>query len=630
MAKKIHIAVVLVLIGCLFFAGGFSYYIFFNGDDNGPSEENDEIEIDDQISPYTNQGLIIEILRIRNRELLDKMLVFGTSWKNPPIFYYIVQVDGKEGNVKGNVGETGVYEMWDTMGLESSISFYAEEEQKESYVTIKIMEGISSGLMGLRTEDSVQQEIKVTYDYRTGRWTGDDYFMDKDGYGHYLGEKYEVWFNIYQSDFDHDGIPYWIEENILKTDPAIDDRTRDPDEDGIPSSWEYKWGYDPFMWDDHANLDPDIDGIENIEEYQMRKWFANPYQPDIFMETDGMQKKGILDFQHVFFEESQQMIIERFAQHGINVYIDDGWPDGPKNGGGEMVSFQKNIDDMIGKQMLSFYLHHFADERKGIFRYVLIGNQYSGFATPSEYTSFDAVHIGTGLKPTLIDRVGMIKLWFGPQRWLRLFVAQVVLHETGHTLGLIPITFPGNDILGPVGARYPNMDPYDYKKYLDEYQGIMNYKYIYNLQYFDYSDGSNGLPYDMNDWRHIYLPSFQIDVLMYEEPPDETFEDFEVIDDYPGVVLDGWEHNENLTKKYQLEYKKLAMVKNTDVDIQIFQWQNSSTHDKWDIKVFARPTVAPVHAVWSLVSEGKLNSDGTIHLYSQQDLIDEKYPLLTK
>jgi hypothetical protein len=117
---------------------------------------------------------------------------------------------------------------------------------------------------------------------------------------------------------------------------------------------------------------------------------------------------------------------------------------------------------------------------------------------------------------------------------------------------------------------------------------------------------------------------------MYEEPPDETFEDFEVIDDYPGVVLDGWEHNENLTKNYQSEYKKLAMVKNTDVDIQIFQWQNSSTHGKWDIKVFARPAVAPVHAVWSLISEGKLNSDGTIHLYSQQDLIDEKYPLLTK
>lgn len=628
MAKKIYIAVILILIGCLIFAGGFSYYILFTGDDTDNTEENDEPEIDDQISPYTNQGLIIEILRIRNRELLDKMLAFGTSWKNPPSFYYIVNVDGKEGNVKGNVGETGIYEMWDTMGLESSISFYIEEEQKESYVTISIMEEVSSGLMGLRTQDRVQQEIHVTYDYRTGRWQGDDYFKDKDGYGHYLGEKYEVWFNIYQSDFDHDGIPYWIEKNILNTDPTIDDRASDPDEDGIPSSWEYKWGYDPFLWDDHANLDPDIDGIENIEEYQMRKWLANPYQPDIFMETDGMQKRGILDFQHVFFEESQQMIIERFAQHGINVYIDDGWPDGPKNSGGEMVPFQKNLDDMIGKQMLSFYRHYFPDERKGIFRYVLIGNQHSGFSTPSEYTSFDAMHIGTGIKPTLIDKVGIIKLWFGPQRWLRLFTAQVVLHETGHTLGLIPITFPGNDILGPVGARYPNMDPYDYKKYLDEYHSIMNYKYIYNTKYFDYSDGSNGLPYDMNDWKHIYLPSFQIDTLMYEEPPDETFEDFEVIDEYPGVILEDWKYNENLTTKYQKEYKTLALVKNTDVDIQIFQWNNSDTQGKWNIKVFARPTVAPVHAVWSLITEGKLDSDGSIQLYSQQDLINEKYPLL--
>ena len=37
----------------------------------------------------------------------------------------------------------------------------------------------------------------------------------------------------------------------------------DPDTDGIPSSWEWKWGYDPMVWDDHKNLDPDVDGLEN-------------------------------------------------------------------------------------------------------------------------------------------------------------------------------------------------------------------------------------------------------------------------------------------------------------------------------------------------------------------------------
>ena len=48
--------------------------------------------------------------------------------------------------------------------------------------------------------------------------------MDNDGYGHYLGEFYEVWFNVYQADFDHDGIPYWTEVNVLGTDPTVDEK----------------------------------------------------------------------------------------------------------------------------------------------------------------------------------------------------------------------------------------------------------------------------------------------------------------------------------------------------------------------------------------------------------------------
>jgi len=79
----------------------------------------------------------------------------------------------------------------------------------------------------------------------------------------------------------------------------------------IPTSWEWRWGYDPFTWNDHGNLDPDVDGIENIEEYQMAKWLSDPFQPDIYIETDGMQKKGLIDVKHIFFKEAQQMIIER-------------------------------------------------------------------------------------------------------------------------------------------------------------------------------------------------------------------------------------------------------------------------------------------------------------------------------
>ena len=248
--------------------------------------------------------------------------------------------------------------------------------------------------MGLRKTEVEQEKITVKYNFRTGHWTGDDYLKDKDGYGHYVGETFEVWFNIYQSDFDHDGIPYWMEVNVYGTDPQRDDSLKDPDNDGIPTSWEWKWGYDPLVYDDHEILDPDVDGIENIEEYQMEKFLSDPFQPDIYIETDGMQKKGFFDLEHVFWEESQQMIMERFCQQGITVYIDDGWTDGPSNGGGEMLPFIDYIDDVMGGQVLAFYKHNFADERKGIFRYFIVANEYSGWCIPSEYNYYDTILVG--------------------------------------------------------------------------------------------------------------------------------------------------------------------------------------------------------------------------------------------
>jgi len=41
------------------------------------------------------------------------------------------------------------------------------------------------------------------------------------------------------------------------------------DNDSITSEWEWKYGYDPLTWDNHQKLDPDIDGVENIEEYML-------------------------------------------------------------------------------------------------------------------------------------------------------------------------------------------------------------------------------------------------------------------------------------------------------------------------------------------------------------------------
>jgi len=503
--KQVNLALVLLIsIGLVVI--GFYYIVTQVNEPEQNEKTTEDVIFDNRISPLTNQGLTVEILRIRHRDILDEIFKMTYSWKDPPRSYWITNVDGKECNSAGNIGFGS-----STMLKDCRVNYKVEDEQKTSDAVITIMERESTGLLGFRFQDVAKEEIHLTYDYRTGQWDGDDYFKDSDGYGHFLGESVEIWFNMYQSDYDHDGISYWTEVNVLGTDPMVDDSELDPDNDGVPTSWEWEWGYDPHTWDDHKNLDPDIDGIENIEEYKMRKRFANPYQPDIYIETDGMQKKNLFDLSHVFHEDSQQMIIERFAQHGINVYIDDGWPDGPINGGGEMLPFIDEIDEVVGGQIASFYQHNFPDERKEIFRYVVIANK-KGWNTPSEYNKYDTILVFSGRKLNIKNFLAVTP------RLRSILLAKGVLHELGHSMGLLPYTFPGNDIMSPVGIRYPNMPEEEYEKYLDQYHSIMSYNYIYrDRKLFDYSDGSNGAPYDQNDWNHLFLPSFQSDARAYED-----------------------------------------------------------------------------------------------------------------
>jgi len=84
----------IVLIGCVAYV-----IIILNEEDIETEEGIEEIIVDQRISPYLNQGLTVEVHRMRNRELMDKMLQFGRSWRNKPTFYWIAIVDGKEHNL---------------------------------------------------------------------------------------------------------------------------------------------------------------------------------------------------------------------------------------------------------------------------------------------------------------------------------------------------------------------------------------------------------------------------------------------------------------------------------------------------------------------------------------------------
>ena len=73
-------------------------------------------------------------------------------------------------------------------------------------------------------------------------------------------------------------------ENITPWPEHLSLPGNDTDGDGAPDWWEIKWGYNPNVWEDHAHLDPDGDGLSNLEECYMDQDGASPFHKDVFLE----------------------------------------------------------------------------------------------------------------------------------------------------------------------------------------------------------------------------------------------------------------------------------------------------------------------------------------------------------
>jgi len=532
MNKKTKIIVAIIIAGLIIISGLF-YVLMSSPAEPKRKEPEKDKEIIDQISPLTNQAIFFEIHRIRKKGIIDVMMnsnpfsqinLFkpsnikidsksdhlklrlytaldgispGLGWDEKPSFKYTIILDGYEFEGRQS------YNKWDTGYMNQQVFRNVKEEQATTDVEFKIIENIHvKKLFGSKTDKKEMENFKLTYDFRNGTWTGDDYFNDSDGYGHYDGDNYEIWFSLYQTSSDMDNIPWWVETNILGTDPTVDDSKLDPDKDGIPTEWEWKWGYDPFTYDNHSILDPDLDGLQNTEEYFMSEWLANPYYQEIYIESDYMAKTpkklfnrdGFDGWEHVFYEESQQMLIERFNQHDITLHIDDGC----MGGGGTILPFEKG-EGIYGQEkglVAGFYDNNFADERKGIFRYVAI-LYGGGWCHPQDSNHYyDCITVPHN-KKFFRNQLGLAMT----ERTIRIGQAIEILHELGHSLGMLLEHSGGVD---NTSARFEG-DISDYPWF--DYVSVMNYEYFW-LRYFDYSDGTHG-EYDTDDWAKLDLAFFQ-------------------------------------------------------------------------------------------------------------------------
>lgn len=379
---------------------------------------------------------------------------------------------------------------------------------------------------------TADREIRLMYSLKSAHWVGDDYIGDQSGYGRLNGcddnsiyqndRDCELWFDITQNDYDGDGIPYWTEVNVFGTDPLVDDRGRDDDNDGIPIEWEFKWGhyfsydwyqnsienrwrYDPFVWEDHRHLDPDNDGLDNIEEYLTSQWGSDPFRKDIFLELDQMEI-GENEKSELLPELAKDLLRDAFGKYNIVFQIDDGCM-----GGGELLPFKESTSNRELRELYyKYFLHEDYDNwRQGAFHYALIlyNSSYPGFAFwggDENYPYADSFQLKREYHENKIYELPLANILINkridPHYRKSVVYASVMMHETGHVLGIYSGNTPGCD----------NQDTYfpwqkSWWKWRT-YMSCMNYAYVY--QYVDYSDGSRGKN-DFDDWARIDLTLFQ-------------------------------------------------------------------------------------------------------------------------
>lgn len=285
------------------------------------------------------------------------------------------------------------------------------------------------------------------------------------------------------SDFLGHSLPY-EETEIRRMRHTTGD---DTDGDGCPDWWEEKYGYDPHTWDDHATLDPDTDGLSNVEEYLTDQWGSHPFRPDLFVEIDVMRESARLATEKV------DILCQRFAEHNITLHLDTG-----NMGGGEVIPARSHVTYAT---LVDIYWEHFLDLdpthwRKGVFHYALLADSLFQGMPGFVFIGWDEAD-AFALSLAYYDREI-------PAPFRDHVLATVWMHELGHTLGLFHDVYHGIDNESTlITFMLPLLrGQWTYRNY----RSCMNYQYAWQI--LDYSDGTHGRG-DFDDWSHLDLTFFQ-------------------------------------------------------------------------------------------------------------------------
>ncbi|HEC75715.1 MAG TPA: hypothetical protein ENI33_00445, partial [Thermoplasmatales archaeon] len=191
---------------------------------------NNMVKVEEDFDPLVDIVVTVEIKEIRSLETkylgrtIDKIDDFSD-----PDFYIKVFINGEE--FKSPVWRNQKY-----VKPEWNVSLNVPDDEEFVNITIQLWDADVMGDKLCDIDNNYDEypesyDIDLIYSIKNGHWFGDDYisnenfwgYPDLSGYGRANGcddnsiyqnnRDCEIWFDIYQNDYDGDGIPYWVEVN---------------------------------------------------------------------------------------------------------------------------------------------------------------------------------------------------------------------------------------------------------------------------------------------------------------------------------------------------------------------------------------------------------------------------------
>jgi hypothetical protein len=461
---------------------GFLFCGAFGVVNTGFADSMKEVDFD----PLTNIEITIDVLTIRALDIIEN--------ENPD-FFVKLNINGQE--YQSDIWTDSEY-INDT---DFSLTVDVPDDHENVTIIIQLWEWNTDEPQLCDIGDETK-DVTITYNIKNGHWYGDDELGDISGYGRLNGcddgsiyeneLDCEIWFRITQNDYDNDTLPYWVETNQYHTDPTVDNTGEDADQDLLPIEYEFFWGFDPFLSEEHKVDDYDNDSLTNYEEYLTKTFGTDPYRKDVLIEYDFMET-GPNGDENIVPPHADDLLKNPYHRRNIVIHVNRD----------EMIPF----DEDAGIQEVfdiynNYFVHNDPDNwKRSVFHYGLFVNE----CTPPGYGFSGDVSPYWGYIPGtngfVISCRQMERSSIRDSNTLAYTFGSAIMHEMGHNFGIRNGNPPGCDNRGCI---YPWRLPF---WLYWNYKSIMNYRYTYKI--FDYSDGSHGTR-DFNDWAEIDLTYFEI------------------------------------------------------------------------------------------------------------------------